>query len=157
MDVDAGNETLPGLVEPECTLRRLWLKDISFEAPNSPHVLYGHPPLTMVFSVSSCYTLNPWLESCFDVLLTVTITATGGDRTLFLIEIQQGGTFVVRGYTEASDIRAVLQTKAPEALFPFVRELVSSLVHRGGFARLQLAPIDFEALFAAHRVEAAPA
>ena len=69
--------------------------------------------------------------------------ALAGDQTLFLIEVEQGGLFELVGYA-ADDKDAILRTKAPEMLYPYARELLSSLVSRAGFPRLQLKPFDFE-------------
>ena len=36
----------------------------------------------------------------------------------------------------------------PNTLFPYAREAVSNLVNRGTFPQLNLAPVNFDALFA---------
>ncbi len=36
----------------------------------------------------------------------------------------------------------------PNVLFPYAREAVSNLVNRGTFPQLNLAPVNFDALFA---------
>jgi len=36
----------------------------------------------------------------------------------------------------------------PNMLFPYVRETIDSLVVKGGFPAIQLAPVNFEALYA---------
>lgn len=146
-----------GAAAKECILRRVWLKDVSFESPHVPRILAGHEQPQLEFSAASSYSLSPEQESVFEVLLTVTVTARGGDTTLFLVEVLQGGTFELRGYTSPAEIKQVLRTRGPEALFPYVRELVASLVQRCGFPRLQLRPINFEDVYAASQAQAAPA
>jgi len=144
-------------VVKECILRRVWLKDVSFESPHEPGILEGHEQPELAVGLTSSYSLSPEREGVFEVLVTATVTARGGGTTLFLVEVHQGGTFELRGYTSAVEIRQVLRTRAPEALFPYVRELVASLVQRCGFPRLQLRPVNFEALYAAQQDQAAPA
>ena len=44
----------------------------------------------------------------------------------------------------------MLSAYCPETLFPFAREVVSSLVTNGGFPQLVLAPVNFNAMFQQH-------
>ncbi|MBL8200620.1 MAG: protein-export chaperone SecB [Chromatiales bacterium] len=131
----------------ECNLLQLYVKGVSFEAPGVPGILFGHDQPILKFDVSSTYELSAEasakLAEVFGVTVRVTVQALAGEKTLFLIEVEQGGLFEVVGY--GGDEQAyILQTKAPETLYPYARELVSSLVSRAGFPRLQLKPFDFE-------------
>jgi preprotein translocase subunit SecB len=40
-------------------------------------------------------------------------------------------------------------------LFPYVREAIASLVSKGGFPQLLLAPVNFDAMYAQHKQQAA--
>ena len=51
------------------------------------------------------------------------------------------------GYT-ADEVKIILGTHCPATLFPYAREVISSLVGKGGFPTLLLQPINFEALYA---------
>ena len=42
---------------------------------------------------------------------------------------------------------AVLNINCPNILFPYVREVISSMVERGGFPQLLLKPVNFEAVY----------
>ena len=131
----------------ECNFLKLYVKGVSFEAPAVPGILFGHDQPVLQFDVSSTYKLSAEasakLDEVYAVDVRVTVQALAGDRTLFLIEVEQGGLFELVGYA-ADDKDAILRTKAPEMLYPYARELVSSLVSRAGFPRLQLKPFDFE-------------
>ena len=131
----------------QCHLLQLYVKGVSFEAPGVPGILFGHEQPALQFDVSSTYSLSAEASAkvgeVFGVVVRVTLQATAGDKTLFLIEVEQGGLFELVGYG-ADEQHVVLQTKAPEMLYPYARELVSSLVSRAGFPRLQLKPFDFE-------------
>jgi preprotein translocase subunit SecB len=37
--------------------------------------------------------------------------------------------------------------EVPKLLFPFAREIISSLTHNGGYPPLYLAPVNFEAIY----------
>lgn len=140
----AGNG--PGGVQArQCNLRLLFLKDLSFESPHVPGVLYGHEKPEVKYSLEVAHTLRG--KDTFEVVLDVNVHATAGEKTLFLIEVKQGGVFELSGYS-SDEMMLILRTRAPEALFPYARELISSLISRGGFPRMQLQSLDFETQFA---------
>ncbi|MCL4721169.1 MAG: protein-export chaperone SecB [Gammaproteobacteria bacterium] len=127
-------------------LRQLYIKDMSFEAPNSPAVLTeaGLEPEIKLNLRTAHRDLG---NSVNEVVLHVSVHATAGTRTVFLLELEQAGAFHVSGFS-GEELRAVLGIACPNTLFPYAREAVSSLVQRGGFSPLVLQPIDFTALFA---------
>jgi preprotein translocase subunit SecB len=131
----------------QCNFLQLYVKGASFEAPGVPGILFGHEQPVLKFDVSSTYKLNAEasakLGEVYGVEVRVTVECVAGDKTLFLIEIEQGGLFELVGYA-ADEKDAILRTRAPETLYPYARELVASLVSRAGFPRLQLRHFDFE-------------
>lgn len=136
----------------QCNLLQLYVKDVSFEAPGVPGILFGHEQPDLIFDVSNTYELcadaSARLGDVYGVLVRVTVQAHAGDRTLFLIEVEQGGLFELTGGNDEERDR-LLRTRAVEALYPYARELVSSLVSRAGFPRLQLRAINFESRYSA--------
>lgn len=137
-----GAEAVPG---KRCELRLLYIKDLSFECPHVPGILFGHEQPELVFSIESGH---QFLENdLFDVVLGISVHATSGDKSLFLIELKQGGLFEISGYSD-QEIISIIKTKALEALYPYAREMISSLAGHGGFPRLKLGPLNFEALYA---------
>jgi preprotein translocase subunit SecB len=85
-------------------------------------------------------------EGNHEVVLTLTITAKLEEQTGFLVEVQQAGIFFVSGI-EGEALRQLLSTVAPTMLFPYAREAIDSLVVRGGFPALMIAPVNFDALY----------
>lgn len=133
------------VTEKRCDLRLVYVKDVSFESPNAPTILFGHEQPELVFSIESGH---QFLENdLFDVVLGISVHATSGDKSLFLIELKQGGLFEISGYSD-QEIISVIKTKALEALYPYAREMASSLAGHGGFPRLKLGPVNFEMLYA---------
>ncbi len=127
-------------------LRQLYVKDLSFEAPNSPGILTesGLAPEIKLNLRTSHRDLG---NGVAEVVLHVALHALAGQRTVFLVELEQAGTFQISGFPP-EETRAIIGVACPNALFPYAREAVSSVVQRGGFAQLLLQPIDFTALFA---------
>ena len=82
----------------------------------------------------------------FEVVLTITVTATLDEQTALLIEVQQAGLFLAKGI-EGESLRQALGIMAPNLLFPYIREAIDSLAIKGGFPAISLQPINFEALY----------
>lgn len=130
-------------------IQRIYTKDISFETPHSPNIFTEQWTPQLEMQVAS--TAKPLENDHYDVTLTVTATVKLGEKTAFLVEVHQAGLFVVTGFGE-QERNALLGSYCPTILYPYARELISSLVSRGGFPQLNLAPINFEAMYA-HKLQ----
>ncbi|CZF80203.1 Protein export cytoplasm chaperone protein [Grimontia indica] len=125
-------------------IQRIFLKDVSFEAPNSPEVFQQewNPDVNLDLDTQS----RELGEGVYEVVLRLTVTVKNGDENAFLCEVQQGGIFSVDGM-EAPQLAHCLGAFCPNILFPYARETISSLVVKGTFPQLNLAPVNFDALF----------
>ena len=132
-------------VAPQFSLQRIFVKDLSFEAPKSPEIFREDwsPEVEMDLN-----TRQRALEGDFhEVVLTITVTVKTADEVAFIVEVQQAGIFLIQGLDEASKGHA-LGAFCPGLLFPYARETIDSLVVRGSFPALMLAPVNFDALYA---------
>ncbi|WP_031523300.1 protein-export chaperone SecB [Siccibacter colletis] len=125
-------------------IQRVYTKDISFEAPNAPQVFQKdwQPEVKLDLDTAS----NQLGEDVYEVMLRVTVTATVEGDTAFLCEVQQAGIFTVGGI-EGTQLAHCLGAYCPNILFPYARECITNLVSRGTFPQLNLAPVNFDALF----------
>jgi preprotein translocase subunit SecB len=128
------------------SLQQLYIKDLSFESPNSPQIFQqsGIEPDTELNIRNSHTDLG---DNRYEVVLHISVHAKRGDDTIFLTELDQAGVFSVLGYTP-DEIGMLLGTQCPTTLFPYAREAISSTVSRGGFPPLILQPINFDMLYA---------
>jgi preprotein translocase subunit SecB len=127
-------------------LQAVNLKDCSFEAPQGPRVTgEWNPQIGLDLNT----TVNPVEGDLREVVLTVTVSAKQGERTVFLIEVKQAGAFLMQNLSP-EDFKRAAGVICPGVLFPYVRSIVSNLVSQGGFPQLLLPPVNFEALFAAN-------
>lgn len=130
--------------QPIFAIEKLFVKDISLEVPNAPQIyLEAQQPEIAIQLGTSSQQLD---DGYYENVLTVTVTATLGERTVFLVEVAQGGIFQIRN-VPAADLEPILGMACPNLLFPYVREAVSDLVTRAGFPPVVLAPISFEQLY----------
>jgi len=126
-------------------IQRIYLKDVSFEAPNSPRVFTEQwKPETSVQLSTEMAQLN---EGLHEIVLGITVTAKMTDKTAYLVEIKQAGIFAINGFAEPQ-MRQLLGSYCPNVLFPFSREAIAELITKGGFPPMLLAPINFDALYA---------
>ena len=85
-------------------------------------------------------------EGVFEVILTVTVTAKFGEKTVFLVEVGQAGIFRIMNVPE-DQIEPLIAVACPNILFPYARETVSDAVTRAGFSPIVLQPVNFEAMY----------
>ncbi|MFV0573815.1 MAG: protein-export chaperone SecB [Vibrio sp.] len=130
--------------EVNFAIQRIFLKDLSFEAPNSPQVFQSEwePDVKLDLDTQS----RELAENLYEVVLRITVTVKNNNESAFLCEIQQGGIFSVEGM-EQGQLAHCLGSYCPNILFPYARETISSLVVKGTFPQLNLAPVNFDALF----------
>jgi preprotein translocase subunit SecB len=86
------------------------------------------------------------------VVLTVTVTAKAGSKTVFLVEVAQAGIFQIRN-VPPQDLDAILGIACPGVLLPYAREAVSSMVLRAGFPPVVLQHMNFEAVYQQQRMQ----
>lgn len=127
------------------SIQRIYVKDISYESPNAPAIFRKEwqPAIQLDLDTRS----EKLEENTFEVVLSLTVTARVEDEVAFLCEVQQAGIFGVPAM-EDGHMAHMLASFCPNILFPYAREAVSSLVNRGTFPQLNLAPVNFDALFA---------
>ncbi len=137
-------ETQAQAPQQNFAIQRIFLKDVSFEAPNSPAVFQEEwkPDVNLELDTQS----RELGENVFEVVLRLTVTVKNAEENAFLCEVQQGGIFSAEGMDPAQ-LAHCLGAFCPNILFPYARETISSLVVKGTFPQLNLAPVNFDALF----------
>ena len=139
--------------QPVFRIQRVYLKDVSFESPQTPNVFVGStswkPDVQLQLSTGSTKLDN----DLFETVLNVTATVKVDDAVVYLTEVKQAGLFLMRGFADG-DLAKMLGSFCPNILFPFAREEIGSLVQKGGFPQLLLDPVNFEALYLQHLQQA---
>jgi len=139
---------------PVIQIQKVYIKDISFETPNSPQIFSREWKPNLNLNLGQTVTGLP--DSHFEVVLTLTATVTVDDSTAYLAEVQQAGIFYLHNF-DAPQLQKVLNVYCLRTLFPYAAFVISDLVTRGGFPQLLLAPVDFNAMYQKRLAEAAGA
>ena len=130
---------------PAFTVEKIYVKDVSFESPNSPMIFNENVQPELQLNLNQ--KVQRLSETAFEVVLGVTLTCKAGDKTAYVAEVEQAGVFGLIGL-EPQAIDVLLGTQCPNILFPYVRSTISDLVQAGGFPPFYLQPINFEGLYA---------
>jgi preprotein translocase subunit SecB len=129
---------------PLLTIEKVYLKDASIEIPNAPQIFLEavQPQIDVQMNTRA----GQIAEGLYESVLTITVTAKAAEKTVFLVEAAQAGIFQIRGFGK-EELQAILGIGCPTSIFPYARETIASLINRAGFPPINLAPINFEALY----------
>lgn len=134
---------------PVFSIEKLYVKDLSLEVPGAPRIFLEreNPQINVQLRTDA----SGVDDGVYEVTLTVTVSAKLADeRTVFLVEVAQGGIFQIRNIPEG-DLEPVTMIGCPNILFPYAREAISDAITRAGFQPVVLAPVNFEALYQAQQ------
>lgn len=127
-------------------LQRIYVKDLSFEAPHAPKTFLSawQPEVDIELSTQASRMDD---GKNYEVVLSLTVTAKNEGAIAFLVEVKQAGIFLIDGVPD-EHLQQLLGAYCPNVLFPYARETVSDVVGRGSFPQMLLAPVNFDAVFA---------
>ncbi|MBK4775279.1 protein-export chaperone SecB [Candidatus Pantoea edessiphila] len=132
--------------EIEFQIMRIYVKDISLEAPNIPQIFHKDWNSKLEFSINTSFCQLS--EGVFEVVLNVTVTCHLDKDIAFLCEIKQAGIFSInKNKIDDLQITHFLSTYCPNMLFPYASECINNLVARASFPLIHLLPIDFYEIF----------
>lgn len=125
--------------------QKIYLKDVSFEAPNSPGLftIKWDPKLNVELN----HSVSMLEDDIYEVVLLVTVTATVEDKTAFLAEVHQAGIFLLKG-RDPEELQRLQHIASLRTIYPYACAALSDLVTRGGFPQLLLLPMNFAAIYA---------
>jgi len=132
--------------------QKIYLKDASFESPNSP-ALFTKKWAPKV-SVEIDNSVSMLEDSIYEVIIAVTVTVSVEDKTAFLAEVHQAGIFLLKG-VEPDELERLQQVFCLRTLYPYACAALADLVTKGGFPQLLLVPMNFAALYAKKLQQAA--
>ena len=133
--------------QPQFAIQRIYIKDLSFETPNTPAIFKAEwqPEMNVDLNTQA----NPLDKDVYEVELRITVTAKLQDKVAYVAEVKQAGIFTLSGF-EDDQLKAMLGSFCPNILFPYVREGIADVINRGSFPQFNLAPINFDALYLEH-------
>ena len=142
--------------QPLFNIEKLYVKDLSLEIPHAPGIFLEREQPQIELQLHTEATNVD--EGVFEVSVTVTVTAKLAEKSqvMFLIEAKQAGIFQLRNLPPQEQ-ETVLGVVCPNILYPYLREVISDVAVRAGFAPVILNPINFESLFLQQKQQQAEA
>ena len=129
---------------PVFQIQRMYLKDLSLEQPNAPHILLeqNQPQVDINLALAA----EVVTDGIFEVTVTATVNTKVGDKTLFLVEAKQAGIFEIRNVPQ-EQVDGILGIVCPQMIYPYLRAIVSDVCTRAGFPPVLLTEVNFQAMF----------
>src|SRR5574342_353651 len=124
--------------QPSFGIERVYLKDLSLEIPHGAAAFQEREAPRVEIQMHNQG--GPIGDGVFEAVLTVTVTAKVGEKTLFLVESAQAGIFHIRNVPQ-QELDPILNITCPNILLPFAREAIASTVTRAGFPPVLLSPL----------------
>jgi preprotein translocase subunit SecB len=133
-------------------IQRMYLKDLSLEQPNAPHILLEQqqPQVDINLTLSA----ENVTDGIFEVCVTATVNTKVGEKTLFLVEAKQAGIFEIRNVPQ-DQLEGILGIVCPQMVYPYLRAIVSDVCTRAGFPPVLLTEVNFQAMFEAQQAQRA--
>lgn len=137
--------------QPGFRIQRIYLKDLSLEQPNAPHILLVAAEPTVEVEVDVA--VNRLSDEIFEVALISTVTAKVDGKVLFLVEVKQAGIFEFN-HIPPEQIDPMLGIACPTILYPYLRSNIADVISRAGFQPIHLNEINFHGMYE-HRIRQA--
>jgi preprotein translocase subunit SecB len=134
---------------PEFRMQKMYIKDLSFENPNSPEIFLlpqkSEPKVEVNLQMNNKKVSDDHWEVSLGI--TAKIIAKGDtEKVMFILEIEHAAVFLLKNIPE-EHMNMVLAVDCPTLLFPFTRQIVSQVSVDGGFIPFLMEPINFMGIY----------
>ena len=140
----AGQQPAQGKAPPVMKILGQYLKDLSFENPNSPQSLsqQGQPEINVQVNVNA----KPAGQDQYEVELHLEAKASHQGKAVFAADLLYAGVFRLENVPQEA-LHPIVLVECPRMLFPFARQILADATRNGGFPPLMLDPIDFASMY----------
>jgi len=125
-------------------IQRIYIKDASFEAPNTPNIFYINWKPTIEFNLDN--SVKEIKKNIFEIILKIRVVVKIKEDLVFLCDVNQAGIFLISNLNKKR-LHHCLYSYCPNILFPYARAYISILISHGSFPQINLVPINFDALY----------
>ena len=130
--------------QPNFGMQRCYLKDLSLEMPNAPHILLEQeqPSVDISLNIGA----ERLAETVFETTVRATITTKIKDKVLYLVEGTQAGIFEIANIPE-DQMDPLIGIVCPSMIFPYLRANLADAINRTGLPAVHMAEVNFQALY----------
>ena len=121
-------------------IEHIYLNESKFESPKPFHLTNKdwRPNANLKLDIKSDNH-----EERYEVSIVITVDVSMEKEEVFRVHVNQGGTFLIKGYTE-EETEHLTESFCASILYPYARQKISDMITSAGFPPLHLSPIDFE-------------
>lgn len=133
---------------PVFRMQKMYLKDLSFESPNSPGIFLAQgqePKVDFNLQLANKKIDNDHYEVAISLTAKV-LDQKADESVMFVVELEHAAVFLLKNIP-AEHLQRVMAVDCPLMLFPFTRQIVSQVSVDGGFMPFLMEPINFVALY----------
>jgi len=133
---------------PVFRMQKMFIKDLSFESPNTPNIFLARnqePKVDFNLQLNSQKIDDDHYEVSISITAKI-MDKNSDDTMMFIVEIEHAGVFLLKNIP-AEHLERVMAVDCPLMLFPFTRQIVSQVSVDGGFMPFLMEPINFIALY----------
>lgn len=133
---------------PVFRMQKMYIKDLSFENPNAPGVFLKRnqePNVDFKLKLNNQKMDDDHWEVSISITAKV-MDKNDNDTVMFIVEIEHACVFLMKNIP-TEHVARVLAVDCPLMLFPFTRQVVSTVSVEGGFMPFLMEPINFVALY----------
>ena len=129
---------------PAFNMQRVYLKDLSLEMPNAPHIFLEQeaPQVEVSVKVGGLRLA----ETIFESSVTATVTTRIAGKVLYLVEATQAAIFELANIP-AEQMDPILGIVCPTMVYPYLRASVADAITRTSLPPLHLAEVNFQSLY----------
>lgn len=129
---------------PAFNMQRVYLKDLSLEMPNAPHIFLEQetPQVEVSVNVGG----QRLAETVFESTVTATVTTRVNDKVLYLVEATQAAIFELANIP-VEQMDPILGIVCPTMVYPYLRANMADAITRTSLPPLHLAEVNFQALY----------
>jgi len=142
-------ENIGTISQSPVIIQSQYLKDLSFENPNAPEILYRaetQPEVDINIEIDTQKLEHPTEEHFYEVILGINASAVREGQVMFIAEIKYGATVTINDMAEDKH-HPILFIEVPRMIFPFARQILSNSTQAGGFTALNMAMVNFRGMY----------
>ncbi|MDO5668157.1 MAG: protein-export chaperone SecB [Alcaligenaceae bacterium] len=138
--------------QPTFGMQRCYLKDLSLEMPNAPHIFLEQEQPTVDISLN--IGAERLAETIYETSVRATITTKINDKVLYLVESTQAAIFEIANIP-VDQLDPLIGIVCPSMIFPYLRANLADAINRTGLPAIHMAEVNFQALYEQRTEEAA--
>lgn len=129
---------------PQISVISQYVRDLSFEnvAAQAGALPNEKPEIQVAVNLDA----KPKGDDRYEVSLKLSATSKSGGATVFIIELDYAGLFVIKNVPQ-EHLHPLLLIECPRQLFPFARRIISDVTRDGNYPPLMLDMVDFVQIY----------